>query len=126
MNKTKRIIAIAMAGALSTSLIGVGQADVLAASAQVKLSKTSVSVSVGKSDTIKLRNVKKKNVKKLTVKSSDTAAVTAKASGKIAVKVTGRKAYADAKVNVTLKLKKKVAGKKTWGRTFHGYDDRKE
>lgn len=107
-------MAVMVAGTLTIGLTGVGQMDALAASAKVKLSRTSVTVSAGKTKTVKIKNVNKKNVTKLTVKSSDTEAVTAKASGKLAVKVTGRKAYADAGVNVILKLKKKVAGKKKY------------
>lgn len=109
----KTIVAITLACAMSVASIGVGSVDSSAA-AKVKLSKTSISVKEGKTQTVKIRNAKKSNVKNLTVKSSNPASIKAKASGKLAVKITGKKACTSAKISVTVKLKKKVAGKKTY------------
>lgn len=106
--------AVALSLALAMSTLAITPAS---AAKKVKLAKTKITVNVGKTKTVKIKNVKKKQVKKLTVKSSKTAVAKAKASKKTAIKVTGKKA-GSAKVTANLKLKKKVGGKKAYKLTL--------
>ncbi len=109
----RRAMAAVMAAALTFSLAGTA-ADADAAKKKIKLASKSVSVTVKKTKTVKIKNVKAKQVKKLTVKSASKKIATAKAKGKTAVKVTGKKAGKSTKVKITLKLKgKKKATKLT-------------
>ena len=106
--------AVALSLALAMSTLAITPAS---AAKKVKLAKTKITVNVGKTKTVKIKNVKKKQVKKLTVKSSKKAVATAKASKKTAIKVKGKKA-GSAKVTANLKLKKKVGGKKAYKMTL--------
>ena len=109
----RRAMAAVMAAALTFSLAGTA-ADADAAKKKIKLASKSVSVTVKKTKTVKIKNVKAKQVKKLTVKSASKKIATAKKKGKTAVKVTGKKAGKSTKVKITLKLKgKKKATKLT-------------
>lgn len=100
----RRAMAAVMAAALTFSLAGTA-ADADAAKKKIKLASKSVTVTVKKTKTVKIKNVKAKKVKKLTVKSASKKIATAKAKGKTAVKVTGKKAGKSTKVKITLKLK---------------------
>ena len=116
---TKKRGAILLSLAMVLSLIGVGPVgskDALAAK-KIQLAKSKITVAVGKTKKIKIKNIKKKQVKKLTVKSSKTAVAKAKKAGKTSIKVTGKKA-GSTKVTVNLKLKKKVGGKKAYKLTL--------
>ena len=85
----------------------------LAEKAGVTLDKDSITVKVGKTTAVKIKNVKKKQVKKLAVKSKDTKVAKAKKKGKLKLNVTGVKT-GKTKVTVTVKLKKNVPGKKKY------------
>lgn len=100
----RRAMAAVMAAALTFSLAGTA-ADADAAKKKIKLASKSVTVTVKKTKTVKIKNVKAKKVKKLTVKSASKKIATAKAKGKTAVKVTGKKAGKSTKVKITLKIK---------------------
>ncbi len=106
--------AVALSLALAMSTLAITPAS---AAKKVKLAKTKITVNVGKTKTVKIKNVKKKQVKKLTVKSKSTKIAKAKASKKTAIKVTGKKA-GSTKVTANLKLKKKVGGKKAYKLTL--------
>ena len=106
--------AVALSLALAMSTLAITPAS---AAKKVKLAKTKITVNVGKTKKVKIKNVKKTQVKKLTVKSSKKAVATAKKAGKVAIKVTGKK-KGSAKVTANLKLKTKVAGKKAYKLTL--------
>jgi len=96
---------------LVVSLLGVStDVEAEAAKKKIKLSKKSISLTVGKSKKIKIKNIKKKQIKKLTVKCEKKTIAKVKKVGnkKTAFRVTGRK-EGTTKVKVILKLK----GKKT-------------
>lgn len=114
----KKLTAFVMSLCLTASVLTAGVDQTSTAAAEPKLAKTSVSVKVKGSKTIKIKNVSKKKVQKLTVKSSNKKYVTAKASGKTVVKVTGVKAGKSATIKVSLKLKEKIAGKKSYSFTL--------
>ncbi|MCM1246724.1 MAG: hypothetical protein NC293_13885 [Roseburia sp.] len=104
----KRTLAKVMAVALTVALAGTATPEADAAK-KIKLSSKSITVTKGKSKKVTIKNVKKNKVKKLTVKSNKTKIATAKASGKTALKVTGKKAgSAKITVSVTVKGKKKA------------------
>ena len=102
-NQMKRTIAKILAISMTLSLMTTST-DVDAAK-KIKLSKKSVTVAMGKSSTITIRNVKANKIKKLTIKSTKKKIATVKKIGdkKTKFKVTG-KAKGSAKVQVTLRL----------------------
>ena len=119
VKNAKRVIAIAMAAALSIGVLQAGATDASAAAKKIKLSKTKLTLEKGKKATIKLKNVKKKNVKKIkwTTSKKKVATVSpAKKSAKTTVKAVGvGKATVKAKLGkktysckVTVKAKKKT------------------
>ncbi len=110
-NQMKRTIAKVLTMSLTLSLMATA-ADVDAAK-KMKLSKKSITLSVGKSSTITIQNVKAKKIKKLTVKSTKKKIVAVKKTGdkKTKFKVTG-KAKGSAKVQVTLRLKEQKKAQK--------------
>ncbi len=83
------------------------------AAKKIKLSKKSVTLAIGKSSTIKVKNIKAKKIKKLTVKSSNKKIAAVKRDGKKrnAFKVTG-KAEGSAKILVKLHLRGQKKPKK--------------
>ena len=104
-------IAKVLTMSLVVSLLGVStDVEVEAAKKKIRLSKKSVSLTVGKSKKIKIKNVKKKKIKKLTVKCGKKTIAKVKKVGnkKTVFRVTGKK-EGTTKVRVILKLK----GKKT-------------
>ena len=122
MKYGKRVLAVALAGVLFLCAGQAGATDVDAKS-KIKLSKTKLSITVGKKATIKLKNVSKKDVRKIkwttsnkkTVKVSPTkksvkTTVKAVAVGKATVKAKlGKKSYS-CKVTVTpKKVEQKLA-----------------
>ena len=107
--RSRRLRALILAFVMTIGIIGPGSQAVK----MIKLSKSKITVNVEQTKKIKIKNIKKKQVKKLTVKSKNTKVAKAKKSGKVAVKVTGKK-KGSTKVIVNLKLKKGVDGKKTY------------
>ncbi len=92
VKNAKRVIAIAMAAALSIGVLQAGATDASAAAKKIKLSKTKLTLEKGKKATIKLKNVKKKNVKKIKWSTSKKKVATvspAKKSAKTTVKAVG-------------------------------------
>ena len=103
--KSKRIMAIVLAGILPIGLINVGRTDADAAT-KVMLSKSQITIQVGHRTSLKLKNVKKKDIKKICWSSSDkkVAKVSpAKNATKTTVKAVG------AGVST---IKAKIGGKK--------------
>lgn len=103
VGNSKRILAIAMAGVLLVGSAATGLTDSNAAS-KVKISKNKLTLGVGESTKLSLKNVKKKKAKKATWKSSNTKVATVKKKAAKAV-VT---AVGTGKATITAKL----AGKK--------------
>lgn len=103
----KRTLAKVMAVALTVSMVGVASTDADAAK-KIKLSSKSISVAKGATQKVTIKNVKAKKVKKLTVKSKNKKIATVKKAGKIAFKVTGKKAGKSTKVTVKVKVGKKT------------------
>ena len=102
------VIAKMLAVTLAVGTVGTAvPADDANAAAKPKLSKSKVSVNVGKKAKITIKNVKAKKVKKLTVKSAKKAIAAVKKNGKTGFTVTGKKA---GKTTVTASVK---VGKKT-------------
>ena len=104
----KKVIAIALAAGMSVVSFQGGSADAKIEQKPI-LEKERISLSVGESITLKIKNVKKVNVKKLTVSAKDKTIVSASSSvsgNRTAVKITGQK-VGSTKVYVTLKMKKK-------------------
>lgn len=98
MKRAKKILALVLALVLSVSLLPT--TGVSAASKKVKLNKTKVTISVGKTVTLKLKNNKKKV--KWTTSNKKVVKITKK--GKSKVKVKGKKA---GKAIITAKVGKK-------------------
>lgn len=107
----KKVIAVVLSMSMTMSLMTTF-VDVDAAK-KVKLSKKSVTLAVGESSTITIKNVKAKKIKKLTVKSSKKKIATVKKNGnkKTVFKVTGKK-KGSAKIRVKLYLKGQKKAKK--------------
>lgn len=109
--KMKKAIAMtlsmSMALSLMTTTVNVDAAK------KIKLSKKSLTLAIGKSSTIKIKNVKAKKIKKITVKSCKKKIATVKRNGKkkLSFKVTG-KAKGNAKILVKLYLKGQKKAKK--------------
>ena len=108
-------VVLSLAMAVSTLFIA---PDSLAAS-NPKLSKTSVSVYVGKKKTIKIKLTKaqKKQLKSVSVKMTSAQKKKAKVSASkktLKVTITGKKKGTVKNAKVVLKFKKKVNKKKTW------------
>ena len=78
------------------------------------VSTKSVTVKADATKTVKLKNIKKAQVKSLTVKSSDKKIATVKKKNAVSFSVTGKNPYEQTKASVTVKLKKKVKGKKSY------------
>lgn len=108
----KRATAVILSAAMAMSGMLITDNDAAAAAKPMLASKKGT-VDVGKSTTVKIKNVKKKNVKALKVSSSDNGVAVAKKSGKTAFKVTGKSA-GKAKITAKLTLKKAIAKKKTY------------
>ena len=78
------------------------------------LSVKSVTVKDGSKKTVKLKNIKKSQVRSLTVKSADKTIASVKKKNAVSIFVTGKNAYEQTKATVTVKLKKKIRGKKSY------------
>lgn len=113
----KGAILLSLAMVLSSAAVTVGDGKDASAAKKVKLAKSKITVKVKQTKKIKIKGVKKKQVKKITVKSKKTSICNSKKSGKVAIKVTGKK-KGSTKVIVNLKLKKKVGGKKKYKLTL--------
>ena len=99
--KMKKAIAVTLSMSMTMSLLTMPvNTD---AAKKVKLSKKFVTLAIGESSTIKIKNVNVKKVKELTLKSNKKKIVTVKRSGnkKNSFKVTG-KAEGNAKIQVKL------------------------
>ena len=101
----KRIVASTLAIALTTSGL-VSQSGVEAAK-KPALSTKKVSVTVGKSKKVNIKNVTAKKVKKLTVSTSSKKIATVKKNGKTGFTITGKK-VGSAKVTAKVKVGKKT------------------
>lgn len=109
-NMTK---AIAVALSMSITMSLMTTAVNVDAAKKIKLSKKSVTLAMGMSSTIKIKNVKAKKIKKLTVKSSNKKIAAVKRNGnkKTSFKVTG-KAKGSTKIQVKLYLRGQKKSKK--------------
>ncbi len=103
--KSKRIMAIVLAGILLIGLINVGRTDADAAT-KVMLSKSQITIQVGHRTSLKLKNVKKKDIKKICWSSSDKK-VAEVSPAKNATKTTVNAVGAGVSV-----IKAKIGGKK--------------
>ena len=104
---TTRITAAALALILAAGTAATAAPGAAQAAPKPKLSKSKVTVAVGKKAKVTIKNVKAKKVKKLTVKSAKKPVASVKKNGKTAFTVTGKKA---GKTTVTASVK---IGKKT-------------
>ncbi|MBO4395264.1 MAG: hypothetical protein J5819_02840 [Eubacterium sp.] len=101
------VVTLSMVVAVFASPLN-GSTTVSQAASKPKLESVKGTILTGESETVKIRNVKKKKIKKLTVTSSKKSVATAKKSGKTAFVVKSKKAgKATIKATVTLKNKKK-------------------
>ena len=116
MKKTiAKIAAVTLVLALAAPTVALPKAE--AAAKAPKLSTDDITIYTGKTKTITIKNVKKKDVKSLTVKAFNESSTVVKkkilTKNKVGftLKATGPHGSA---VRITLKLKKKIAGKKTY------------
>ena len=109
---TKRLFAGILVMSLVISLMS-ASTDVDAAKKKVVLSKKSVTITKGKSQKIKIRNIVAKKIKKITVKSANKriAKVNKIGAKKTVFKVTG-KSVGNTKIKVVLKIKGQTKAKK--------------
>ena len=112
----KKAMAVVLSAAMALSGIIVSDSG-LAAAKKPSLAKTKGTITVGSSKTVKITGVTKKNVKKITAKSSNKKVATVKASGKTAIKITGKKA-GKATITATVILKKAVKKKTKFKLTY--------
>ena len=104
----KRKIAGIMAVAfLTTSFAGAGTVEQSMAAGKAKLSAKKVSVSVGKTKTVTIKNVKAKDIKSLKWKTSNKKIATVKKKSKTKATIKGVK-----KGKTTVKVTFKAKGKK--------------
>ena len=90
MRKTKKVLALALSAAMVVSaLSGVETAQ---AAAKTKLSKTRLTVKVGKKTSLTLKNVKKKDKKKVKWSVDKKKIVSITVKNKKAVTIKGKKA----------------------------------
>lgn len=105
--KRKQHIALLMAGTLLLSaVLPYTQASQTEAAAKPKLSVKKLSLNIGKSKKVQVKNVKKKQLKKITWKAKNKKIVTVKKSGKLAASIKGKKA-GTTKVTAKIYLKSK-------------------
>ncbi len=105
--KRKQHIALLMAGTLLLSaVLPCTQASQTEAAAKPKLSVKKISLNLGKSKKVQVKNVKKKQLKKITWKAKNKKIVTVKKSGKLAASIKGKKT-GTTKVTAKIYLKSK-------------------
>ncbi|MCI8365432.1 MAG: endo-1,4-beta-xylanase [Eubacterium sp.] len=107
--KRKQHIALLMAGTLLLSaVLPYTQASQTEAAAKPKLSVKKLSLNLGKSKKVQVKNVKKKQLKKITWKAKNKKIVTVKKSGKLAASIKGKKTgTTKVTAKIYLKTKKK-------------------
>ena len=107
--KRKQHIALLMAGTLLLSaVLPYTQASQTEAAAKPKLSVKKMSLILGKSKKVQVKNVKKKQLKKITWKAKNKKIVTVKKSGKLAASMKGKKTgTTKVTAKIYLKTKKK-------------------
>lgn len=107
--KRKQHIALLMAGTLLLSaVLPYTQASQTEAAAKPKLSVKTLSLNLGKSKKVQVKNVKKKQLKKITWKAKNKKIVTVKKSGKLAASIKGKKTgTTKVTAKIYLKTKKK-------------------
>lgn len=105
--KRKQHIALLMAGTLLLSaVLPYTQASRSEAAAKPKLSVKKLSLDLGRSKKIQVKNVKKKQLKKITWTAKSKKIVTVKKSGKLAASIKGKKT-GTTKVTAKIYLKSK-------------------
>lgn len=107
--KRKQHIALLMAGTLLLSaVLPYTQASQAEAAAKPKLSVKKLTLNLGKSKKVQVKNVKKKQLKKITWKAKNKKIVTVKKSGKLAASIKGKKTgTTKVTAKIYLKTKKK-------------------
>ncbi len=107
--KRKQHIALLMAGTLLLSaVLPYTQASQAEAAAKPKLSVKKLTLNLGKSKKVQVKNIKKKQLKKITWKAKNKKIVTVKKSGKLAASIKGKKTgTTKVTAKIYLKTKKK-------------------